>query len=142
MPRRDFISSTEQYLCPRAVVVTVHVPATASCAVPVPSHRYDQIPTTGQATFAVYVPVLGWVVAGVVTAPVGSVTVRVTVVASVGTPFTLNTFVRVASSLTSLKKTVALTSGQPLRVGQRPPDSARQGLGERHRRLPPRGADL
>src|SRR5262249_51567502 len=142
MTRRDFSSSAEQYRCPRAMVVTVQVPATASCAVPVPSHKYDQIPTTVQATFAVYVPVLGWVTAGVVTAPAGSVTVRVTVVASVGTPFTLNTFVKVASSLTSLKKTVALTSGQPLGVRQRPPDRPRQGLLEGDGWFPPRGADL
>src|SRR5215467_1178379 len=57
MPSRDFSSSTEQYRCPRATVVTVHVPATASLAVPVPSHRYVQVPVTVQATFAVYVPV-------------------------------------------------------------------------------------
>ena len=53
MTSRDFSSSTVQYRWLSAIVVTVQVPATASEAVPVPSHRYVQIPATVQATFAV-----------------------------------------------------------------------------------------
>src|SRR5215471_3723260 len=98
---RDFSSSTEQYRWFSATVVTVHVPACASAAVPVPSHRYVQMPVTVQATVAVYVPVLTCVVLGVLVAPVGSVTVRATVDGSVGVPFTLKMFCSVANSLAS-----------------------------------------
>ena len=110
LPSRDFSSSTVQYRV-WSTRVTVHVPWTASDAVPVADHAYVQIPSTTdeQGTFWENTPAVPWVrVFGppgqlkVVTTRAGSVTVRTIAVGSVATPLTLNVLPRVAISLASL----------------------------------------